>query len=257
MAVDPITETTRLHRVLLKGRMVEREAAQRRILARDPAIDRALLRQLLMRSLESDFGAEVGRDDKSDKAWCRCWLLSCSGGWPTATTRSWTTCAGSSSRGSTRTAGPATGRWRPGRRAGDGLAALAATVAGGDTDSLVLALANALLASFGDAARSQKLLEQLSGGSRWEALRALRVVPIEATVERLCEIVGEKTITDDTLRRDRGPGRCRPTGRAPRQPATRSSSGCGSRGAIHGGTRCGRGRWARWGRSGAPPRRRR
>jgi hypothetical protein len=66
-------------------------------------------------------------------------------------------------------------------------------------DPLVSLLANAYLASLGDRKALQKVKAGLADGDKlWFALRALRVVPLQATVPTLCKLVEEGAYSDNT-----------------------------------------------------------
>ena len=65
-------------------------------------------------------------------------------------------------------------------------------------DPLVSLLASAWLASHGDPKALKRIRAALAEDRRWFALRALRVVPLQATVPALCEIVQRGDYSDET-----------------------------------------------------------
>src|SRR6266478_3898154 len=190
MDVDAIAETTKLHQVLLKGRVLERVGVQRRIVAGDPLIDRPYLRRLVLDGLRKEFGLSASRDPKSAKAWTRCWLLSS---------------LGRLSDGDRDAIGylkeqlehdAETNRWARywaleglvvGRVAEMDPIAKAIVVRNGDP--LVTILAKTILASHGDLAMLENVKQALEREDRWRAIRALRVVPLEETIEALIRLV--------------------------------------------------------------------
>jgi hypothetical protein len=74
-AVSRIRELSSLSpefQVLTKGRIVEREAAQKRLTTGDTTIDRDRLRHLIMEALDGPFSiSNASKDRQSQKAWAR------------------------------------------------------------------------------------------------------------------------------------------------------------------------------------------
>jgi hypothetical protein len=66
-----LAEAEKVYQVLVKGRIVERQAAQRRLTAGDPTIDRERLRRLIIEGLEGPFSvSNASKDSKSTKVIC-------------------------------------------------------------------------------------------------------------------------------------------------------------------------------------------
>lgn len=77
--------------------------------------------------------------------------------------------------------------------------AVAKTVADTDDDPMVSMLATAFLGSLNDGKATQKIRKCLDEPrTQWFVLRALRVVPLPATVSAICKIVEEAGYTDET-----------------------------------------------------------
>jgi HEAT repeat protein len=183
---------------MLKGRVLERVGVQRRIVAGDLLIDRPYLRRLVLDGLRNEFGLSASRDPKSAKAWTRCWLLSS---------------LGRLSDGDRDAIGylkeqlehdAETNRWArywgleglvTGKVAETDQIAKAIVVRNGDP--LVTILAKTILASHGDLAMLEDVKQALEQEYRWRAIRALRVVPLEETIDTLIRLVRSDDINDD------------------------------------------------------------
>jgi hypothetical protein len=192
---DHIAEAAELFRILVHGRVVDKTAAQERIVDRDPRLDRSHLRRLLLAALE-----EAYPPGERSRVGVRCWLLSALGrvadddarcreyvvrhvhaeNEPSFWARYWaleSLAVGSHSD----------------------LPKLAREVVEKDEQPLVAMLARAILAAQGDSAAEDGLLDGLDVEElSWAVLRALRVVPLDSAVDRLCALVASPTGSDQT-----------------------------------------------------------
>ena len=199
MNADRRAEAEKVLQILVKGRIVERDAVHNRLMARDPSIDRDHLRHLVLDSLEGPFSVvNTGKDSRSAKAWARCWLLSTLG-----RIADDDQAAAQYVRRATAAAN------EPNYWArywaleslvvtkADDLPALARQILPNEGEPLVQNLAQAILARGGDSPALEAIREGVSD-RHWATLRALRVVPIEEAVRPVCAIVTEPKFSDAT-----------------------------------------------------------
>ncbi len=201
MDSDSILAASRIFDSLVKGQEADRAAALAALNDPAQAIDRPRLRVLILDALSREF--YPGREDlEKDETlvWTRSWLLSALGRVsdddtkaarvvrdhlnpehePQPWVRYWTL-------ESLVTAGVSD------------LEKLAQSIVEREQEPLVRKLAVAILASKGDRASMQEIEDGLEDtASQWATLRALRIVPIPATVKSLCEIVDGGEYSDET-----------------------------------------------------------
>lgn len=198
---DRIESATTIFRALIGGRLSERYKAVETLNDPNSKIDVPTLRTLLRRAITEDYaaGKEAEQEDRAI-ARTRSWLLAALGkispGDDDATNlvskhvhenhepynwaRYWSL-EGLIASNNAKTK------------------AVAQSVADNDDDPMVAMLATAYLGSLNDSNAVKKLRKNLEAPQRqWFALRALRVVPIPATVPALCKIVEAAGYTDET-----------------------------------------------------------
>lgn len=199
MKADRRSEAQRVLQILVKGRVVEREAVHNRLMAGDPSIDRDHLRRLVLEALEGPFDAAgAGRDSRSPKAWARCWLLSTLGRIADddqAAARYVRKCTAVANEPNFWARYWALESLVVAKV--PDLPSLAREIIPSDDEPLVKSLAQAILAGEGDRDALEDILDRVSQGD-WAALRALRVVPIEEAVRPICAIVTEPKFSDAT-----------------------------------------------------------
>ncbi len=199
MKADRRSEAQRVLQILVKGRVVEREAVHNRLMAGDPSIDRDHLRRLVLEALEGPFDAAgAGRDSRSPKAWARCWLLSTLGRIADddqAAARYVRKCTAVANEPNFWARYWALESLVVAKV--PDLPSLAREIIPSDDEPLVKSLAQAILAGEGDRDALEEILDRVSQGD-WAALRALRVVPIEEAVRPICAIVTEPKFSDAT-----------------------------------------------------------
>ncbi len=199
MSRDGRSEADKTLQVLIQGRVVEREAAQNRLLTQDTTVDRDHLRKLILEALEGPFDVSKATQDPSyGKARARCWLLSTLG-----------RIAGDDQRALDYVRRHTAGANEPNMWAGywaleslvvaqaPDLVALARDLWSHEQNPLVRQLAAAILAREGDAAALKEITDGIAAGSL-ETLRALRVIPLEETVHPICNIIASPACSDTT-----------------------------------------------------------
>jgi hypothetical protein len=195
-------DDSKIYRTLLQGREADRAAAQAAI--KDPAqkIDRAALRLKLIAGLFGEFKPQTDSDEDADAGRTRAYLLSTlamiSDGnaeadkvlrdhlkpeiEPNQWTRYWTFAALIQAQV-------------------PDLEALAGKTVLKDGEPLVHMLGVAVLASKGEADCYSEIKEKLSGQDsvqQWATLRALRILPLQATVPQICAIANADKDSDAT-----------------------------------------------------------
>jgi len=199
-AGDGIQLATAIFRSLISDRLTDKYKAVE--LLNDPAhaIDLATLRTLLLKAINKDFyaGKEAEQEDPaiaSTRSWLLGTLARISAGDDEATklvvrhvdkhsepydwARYWSL------------EGLISGKHAEAE-------AVARTVADTDDDPMVSMLATVFLGSLNDRQATQKIRKCLDEPhTQWFVLRALRIVPLPATVSALCKIVEEANYTDE------------------------------------------------------------
>lgn len=183
---------SRVFNLLVYGGEADRQAAQAALNDPGQTIDRPHLRLLILNALSREFyPGKENEEQNPEVVWIRSWLLG--------------------TLGRISDDDPETGKvikkhldlaYEPDRWVRywtlEGLVAarvsnlepLAQDILKREREPLVLKLAEAILVSKGDSHSLQEIQKGLAEPeSQWATLRALRVVPILATVKRLCEIV--------------------------------------------------------------------
>jgi hypothetical protein len=200
-AKDRIELATTIYRSLVAGHLSEKYRAAELLRRPDSSVDLTTLRTLLVKAINEDFyaGREKEQDDHTI-ADTRSWLLGTLG----------LIAAGSDE--ATTLVIKHTGKqsepfgwaryW-----ALEGLISgkhpkveeVARTLAGEDDDPLVSMLATAVLSSLNDVKASQKIRKSLENSeTQWYVLRALRIVPLPASVSAVSGIAERADYTDQT-----------------------------------------------------------